>query len=250
MPRRSTEWSTASSCTRVATCMSSSTAASVVASGAGRPATAFDRSTSVGRNSFPFIPMRCRLTPPISGESSSTIRQSSWRTRSRSPSTGAWMADSDGSWRAAAARGRHRRRLGEVRASSPRRPLEHREPLRRITEFDIHGKYALIVGHCGIPLRESLGSIAKKIEHAHQLVIRDPRLGQRPAQDRRGDAVLLLLEEALPQRLVGPRPVMGPAQGLLKLGDRLVDESHLLVRDAQIVMAVMVFLAHILGDSL
>ncbi len=54
-PRRSTEWSTESSCTSVARCISSTEAASLVARASDCPSTELESSASVGRNILPRI---------------------------------------------------------------------------------------------------------------------------------------------------------------------------------------------------
>ena len=64
------------------------------ADGALRPSTSLANSNSVGRNIFPFIPIRCWRTSSMSGMSSLTTRHISrvtWSSRSR---TGAWMSRS------------------------------------------------------------------------------------------------------------------------------------------------------------
>src|SRR3989442_629831 len=94
MPRRSAEWSTESSCTRVARWISSTTAASVTARGGGSspPAAWWLSSSSVGRNSLPFIRSRCSLTSAMIGKSAAMIRRSSSTTRSSGAATGRWMS--------------------------------------------------------------------------------------------------------------------------------------------------------------
>src|SRR6266480_3846987 len=92
MPRRSTEWSTESSCTRVARWINSTTAASVTARGSTEPAAWLESSSSVGRNSFPFMRTRCSFTSAIIGKSAAMIRLSSSATRSSSPATGRWRS--------------------------------------------------------------------------------------------------------------------------------------------------------------
>src|SRR6266702_1404063 len=92
MPRRSTEWSTESSCTSVARWISSTTAASVTARGSSAPAAWWLSSSSVGRNSFPFIRSRWSLTSAMIGKSAAMMRRSSPATRSSSAATGCWMS--------------------------------------------------------------------------------------------------------------------------------------------------------------
>src|SRR5256885_90075 len=55
IPRRITEWSTESSCTRVARWISSTTAASVTVRASSAPDARWLRRSRVGRNSLPFM---------------------------------------------------------------------------------------------------------------------------------------------------------------------------------------------------
>ena len=82
IPRRSTEWSTESSCTSVARWMSSMTAPRVSARSSRAPEASW-ASSSVGRNIFPCICSRCPLTSVMSPKSLSMIRRSSRCTPSR-----------------------------------------------------------------------------------------------------------------------------------------------------------------------
>ena len=54
-PRRRAEWSTESSCTSDARCISSTTAASVITRDSDAPSTSLASSASVGRNILPRI---------------------------------------------------------------------------------------------------------------------------------------------------------------------------------------------------
>src|SRR5438309_826858 len=95
IPRRSTEWSTESSCTRVARWISSTTAASVTVRASSAPDARWLRSSRVGRNSLPFMRSRCSLTSAIMGKSAVMMRRSSSATSSSSPATGRWMSPSE-----------------------------------------------------------------------------------------------------------------------------------------------------------
>src|SRR5678815_4486376 len=74
--------------------------------------------------------------------------------------------------------------------------------------------------------------------------------GYGPGQNGRGDLVLILLDEALTEGLVGSHAVRVSAQRLLELRDCLVDEAHFLVRDAKVVMALVVLVVDVVGDAL
>src|SRR2546425_1164316 len=95
IPRRSTEWSTESSCTRVARWISSTTAASVTVRASSAPDARWLSSSRVGRNSFPFIRSRCSLTRAMMGKSAAMMRRSSSATSSSSPATGRWISPSE-----------------------------------------------------------------------------------------------------------------------------------------------------------
>jgi hypothetical protein len=90
----------------------------------------------------------------------------------------------------------------------------------------------------------------QQIEHAHELILRHALLVQGAGQDRRRHRILFLLHERLPERLVRGHAVRRRAQRLLELGDRLVEQPHLLVRHAEVVMALVVLVVDVLGDAL
>src|SRR4051812_7025112 len=69
-------------------------------------------------------------------------------------------------------------------------------------------------------------------------------------QHRGRDLVLLLLDEALPKGLVGANPVCTTSQSLLKFRYGLVHEAHFLVRDSQVVVALVVLIVDVFGDTL
>src|SRR5215204_2129282 len=62
--------------------------------------------------------------------------------------------------------------------------------------------------------------------------------------------ILVLLDEALTERLIRPNAIRRPTEGLLELGNRLVHEAHLLVRNAKVVMGLVVFLLDVFRDAL
>src|ERR1019366_2871226 len=83
--RRTFEWSTESSCTTLARCTSSATAAIATARGSERSSRALESSSSVGRSILPFIPIRCALTAAMIGASAFTMGHSSPLTRPSCP---------------------------------------------------------------------------------------------------------------------------------------------------------------------
>src|SRR6266498_3045948 len=235
MPRRSTEWSTESSCTRVARWISSTTAASVTARGSSAPEAWFESRSSVGRNSLPFIRNRCPLTSAMVGKSAAMMRRSSPTTRSSCAATGRWMSRSEAGvtcWLTLP-------RLGE-------RP----DALADVLEADIHGEDAAVQ-----PAR--LGPLLLLLQRPAQPV-QDPETGlvsrgfqvERAPQDRLGHHVGTLLDEAHAQRLGALQLPLRGAQRLLKLGDRLVEQPHLLERHAEVVMRLEVRLVDVLVDPL
>src|SRR5947208_13217245 len=189
IPRRSTEWSTESSCTSVARWISSTTAASVTARASSAPDARSLSSSSVGRNSLPFIRRRCSLTSAMIGKSAAMMRRSSSATRSSSLATGRWMsASATGAtcWLTSL-------HLGE-------RP----RPGADVLEADIHGEHPAVQ----VP-RLHLFSLllerpAEPVQDAESLLI--ARRGQlEPApQDRLGHDIGALVDEADAQRLGRP----------------------------------------------
>src|SRR4030095_2970197 len=69
-------------------------------------------------------------------------------------------------------------------------------------------------------------------------------------EDRRSDLILILIDETLAQGLVGTNPVRMPAQSLLELGNRLVDQAHFLVGNAEVVVALVVLVVDVFGNPL
>jgi hypothetical protein len=89
IPRRITEWSTASSWTSVARWISSTTAASVSPSAEGRPPTSLQRRRRLGRNIFPRTWRRYSLISSTRSKSATTMRRNSSTTRSSRSEIGA-----------------------------------------------------------------------------------------------------------------------------------------------------------------
>src|SRR6266571_6239896 len=235
MPRRSTEWSTESSCTSVARWISSTTAASVTPRGSSAPAAWWLSSSSVGRNSLPFIRSKCSLTSAMTGKSAAMMRRSSSATRSSSLATGRWRsASATGAtcWLTSL-------HLGE-------RP----GPRADILEADIHGENPAVL----LPRLRFFSLLlerpAEPVQDAEPLLI--TRRGQlEPApQDRLGHDIRALVDEADAQRLGRPELALGRAQRLLELGDRLVEQPHLLERDPQVVVRLEVRFVDVLVDPL
>ena len=61
--------------------------------------------------------------------------------------------------------------------------------------------------------------------------------------------MLIALDEALTKRLVGANSLRGATQRFLKFGDRFGNETHFLVRNAEVVMTVEVFLVDVGGNA-
>src|SRR3989454_5231601 len=219
IPRRSTEWSTESSCTRVARWISSTTAASVTVRASSAPDARWLRSSRVGRNSLPFMRSRCSLTSAIMGKSAVMMRRSSSATSSSSPATGRWMSPSEtgaSCWLTSF-------RLGE-------RP----GPLADVFEPDVHGEDAAVQ----VPRLHLFPLLfegpAQPVQHTEPLLIARRRELQTAAQDRLRDHVGPLLEETHAQGFRRPELPLGRPQRLLQLGDRLVQQPHFLERDEAI----------------
>src|SRR2546425_2895897 len=235
MPRRSTEWSTESSCTRVARWISSTMAASVTARGSSAPLARCDSSSSVGRNSFPFMCSRCSFTSVMTGKSAATMRRSSAATPSSSAATGRWMSRSD---------------TRAICWLTLLRLPERLDAVGHVAEADVHREHPPVqLARLGA-LAEPLERAAEPIEHAQSIVV--PRGGQvEPApQDRLGDHVRALFHEARPQRLRRLELPLGRPQRLLQLRDRLVEQPHLLEGDSQVVVRLEVRLVDVLLDAL
>src|SRR6266568_897741 len=235
MPRRSTEWSTESSCTSVARWISSTTAASVTARGSSAPAAWWLSSSSVGRNSLPFIRSRCSLTSAMNGKSAAMMRRSSAATRSSSAATGRWMS---------------RNVTGATCWLTSLRAGERLGALPDVHEANVHREHTAVqIARLDL-LALRLERATEPVEDPHALLVARRRQVQRAAQDRLGDDMRALLHKAHAERLRALELALRRAQRLLQLGDGLVQETHLLEGDAKIVMRLEVCLVDVLVDPL
>src|SRR5438445_2125922 len=235
MPRRSTEWSTESSCTRVARWISSTTAASVTARGSSPPAAWWLSSSSVGRKSLPFIRSRWAFTSAMIEKSAAMMRRNSPATRSSPAATGCCTSRSvTGAtcWLTSLGAGERLGALGHVHEAD----VDREHPAVHLAGLDL--------------LALCLQRPAQPVEDRHPLLI--ARRGQldRPPQNRFGHDVGALLDEAHAQGLRALELALGRAQRLLELGNRLIEQSHLLERDAEVVVRLEVGLVDVLVDPL
>src|ERR1051325_2089683 len=235
MPRRSTEWWTASSCTRVARGINSTTAASVTPRGSSAPAARLASNSSVGRNSLPFIRSKCSLTSAMTGNVAAMMRRSSSATRSSSSATGRWMSPRvarASCWLTSFRLGE--RLLARAHVFEPYVHGEH--PPVQVPRLD---PFALLLERPGQPVQD-----------AEPLLIARGRQLERAPQDRLRHHVRPLFHEAHAQGFRAAQLPLGCAQRLLQLGDRLVEQPHLLERDTQIIMRLEVGFVDVLVDAL
>src|SRR5256884_678911 len=235
IPRRSTEWSTESSCTRVARWISSTTAASVTVRGSSAPDARWLSRSSVGRNRFPFIRSRCSFTSAMMGKSAAMIRRSSSATSSSSLATGRWISPSEtgaSCWLTSF-------RLGERLAS-----------LADVLEPDIHREDAPVHLSGLRFLPQLFERPSQPVQHAEPLLIARGRQVQPTPQDRLRHDVGALLEKAHAQGFRRAQLALGRPQRLLQLGNGLVQQPHLLERDPEIVVRLEVPLVDVLVDAL
>src|SRR6266540_1319018 len=239
MPRRSTEWSTESSCTSVARWISSTTAASVTARGstapAPPPAAWWESRSSVGRNSLPFIRSRWSFTSAMIGKSAAMMRRSSPATRSSSLATERWMSRSATGATCWLTSLRTGQRLG-ARAHVHEPDVHRKHPPVQLARLDF---LALLLQRPTQP-----------VEDAEPLLVARGGQLQRAPQDGFGHHEGAFLDEAHAERLRALQFVLGRAQRLLQFGDRLVQETHLLEGDAEIVVGLEVGLVDVLVDPL
>src|SRR5450759_1049307 len=240
MPRRSDEWSTESSWTTLARWMSSTMAAMVSARSWGVSSSIDASSSTVGRNILPFMPVRCAFTDSTIGASARTMRHISSGTHSRRARTGAWISSSA-----------EASRMGLVGARSSREGGLHGvQSLADVTELDVDGEDPFVERHGFGRLLEALRRVTHQVEHANELVVAGAGFREGTLQDGPRDGELPLLEEALAERLVRAHAPLRAAQGLLELGDGLVEETHLLVGDAEVVVRLVVLFLDIVGHAL
>src|ERR1041385_779156 len=215
--------------------MSSTTAASVTARGSSEPAAWLESSSSVGRNSFPFIRRRCSFTSAMIGKSAAMIRPSSSPTRSSSPATGRWMSRSATGATCWLTSLRLRQGLGAL-AHVPEPDVHREHPPVQLARFD--------------PLPQLLERAAQPVEDAQPLLVARGRQLQGPPQNRFGHDVGSLFDETHAQGLRAAQLAFGSAQRLLQLRDRLVEQPHLLECDPQVVVRLEVALVDVLVDPL
>src|SRR3989454_799576 len=213
MPRRSTEWSTESSCTSVARWISSTTAASVTARGSSPPAAWWLSSSSVGRNSLPFIRSRWSFTAAMIEKSAAMMRRSSPATRSSCAATGCCTS---------------RRVTGATCWLTSLGAGERLGALAHVHEADVDGERAPVQLACLGLLALRLERPAEPVEERQALLFARRRQLERPPQNRFRHDVRALLDEAQTERLRALQLALGRAQRLLELGDRLVEQPHFL----------------------
>src|SRR2546427_1794559 len=235
MPRRSTEWSTESSCTSVARWISSTTAASVTARGSSPPAAWWLSSSSVGRNSLPFIRSRWSFTAAMIEKSAAMMRRSSPATRSSCAATGCCTS---------------RRVTGATCWLTSLGAGERLGALAHVHEADVDGERAPVQLACLGLLALRLERPAEPVEDRQPLLFARRRQLERPPQNRFRHDVRALLDEAQTERLRALQLALGRAQRLLELGDRLVEQPHFLEGDAEVVVRLEVGLVDVLVDPL
>src|SRR2546422_5854605 len=235
MPRRSTEWSTESSCTSVARRINSTTAASVTARASSEPVAWLESSSSVGRNSFPFMRTKCSFTWAMIGKSAAMMRPSSPATRSSSPATGRW---------------RSRSATGATCWLMLLRLGERLGALAHVPESDVHGEHPAVQLARLDSLAQFLERAAQPVQHTQALLVTGGRQVECAPQDRLRHDVGALVDEAHPQRLRAPQLALGRPQCFLQLGNRLVQQPHLLERHAQVVVRLEVAFFDVFVDPL
>src|SRR5690606_20439463 len=87
-----------------------------------------------------------------------------------------------------------------------------------------------------VELAELLVASAEMVIHADQLPLVLPRELQRPREDLFCGPVLALQEEALAEFLIDLEALDTAPVRRLELGDRLIDQPHILERESQVVM--------------
>src|SRR6266513_132109 len=125
------------------------TAASVTARGSTEPAAWLESSSSVGRNSFPFMRTRCSFTSAIIGKSAAMIRLSS-------PATGRW---------------RSRRATGTTCWVTLLCLGERLGARAHVPESNVHGEYSAVQLARLDPLALLLESAPQPVEDAEALLV-------------------------------------------------------------------------------
>ena len=137
---------------------------------------------------------------------------------------------------------------GDHRAASAVEPLQ---PLAQVEEADVDREGTLVAADGGLALPLRLEGPPQPVEQRRSSRRRASGSDSMARlQHRLGDGELALLEERDPQRFGGAEPSLGRAQRLLELGDRFVEQAHLLERDAQIVVGLEVVGVDVRVDAL
>ena len=121
--------------------------------------------------------------------------------------------------------------------------------LTQIHEADIDRDSSFVAGHSFGSLPQGFGCPAQPVEQADLGVVTPIRGLGRATEHGLGDGVLGLVVKTDPQRLRGAKPALGRPKRFLELGDRLVQKSHLLEGDAQVVVGLVVVALDVLIDA-
>src|SRR6266404_1800512 len=181
--------------------------------------------------------MRTRrsFTSAMIGKSAAMIRTNSSATRSSSTATG---------------RCRSRSAIGTTCWLTLLRVGERLGARAHVPESNVHGEHpAVQVARLDF-LALLLERAAQPVNDAQSLLVSRGRQVERAPQDRLRHDIGAFVDEAHAQRLRAAQLPIGRPQRLLQLRNRLVQEPHLLERDAQVVVRLEVALVDVLVDSL
>src|SRR3989442_8315619 len=127
---------------------------------------------------------------------------------------------------------------------------ERLDALADVHEADVRGEPPAVALLRLGALALRLEGAAEPVENAQPLLVAARRQLQPAPQDGLRHRVRALLEEAHAQGLGGPQLALGRAQRFLELADRIVEQPHLLERDAQVVTRLEVRFVDVLVDPL
>src|SRR5690242_7780039 len=127
---------------------------------------------------------------------------------------------------------------------------ERLRAVAHVAEANVDGEHAAVQLAGLDALSLLLERAAQPVQDAEPFLVARGGEVERPPQNRLGDDVGPLFDEAHAERLRAPQLALGRPQRLLQLRDRLVQEAHLLEGDAQVVVRLEVALIDVFVDAL
>src|SRR5262245_5234537 len=115
------------------------------------------------------------------------------------------------------------------------------DPISHVEEADVDGESPLVTAQGLVPALLRLERPTQPVDQPDLVFIAARQTLGRPPENGLGDGEARFLEERDAQLLRRLEPALGRSERLLELRDRLVEETHLLEGDPEIVMRLEIF---------